>query len=52
MVDETYSFTKEELDELGSFFRVHVANANDDGNSGRYKCPKHWMKFASHSTSV
>nr|DAD58942.1 MAG TPA: hypothetical protein [Caudoviricetes sp.] len=45
MVDETYSFTKEELDELGSFFRVHVANANDDGNSGRYKCPKHWMKF-------
>lgn len=45
MVDDVYNFTKEELDELSSFFRAHVENANDNGNSGRYKYPKHWMKF-------
>ena len=43
--DDVYSFTKEELEQLSSFFRVHVANSNDDGNSGRYKMPKHWMKM-------
>ena len=47
MIDETYSFTKEDLDTCSQAFRVHVAQCG--GNDGRYKMPKHWMKFTIYS---
>ena len=40
---DTYGFSKEELDELSKEFRAHVDLQG--GNTGREKCPKHWMKF-------
>jgi hypothetical protein len=43
MIDETYSFTKEELEELSKDFQMHLKM--HDGNNGRYKIPKHWMKM-------
>lgn len=43
--DETYAFTKKELEQLSAAFREHVADSKDGGNSGRDKFPKHWMKM-------
>lgn len=44
-ISETYSFTEEELTQLSKAFRAHIVDYNDNGNDGRYKFPKHWMKF-------
>lgn len=43
MLDDVYSFTKEELAVLSKDFQQHVKQHG--GNSGRYKIPKHWMKM-------
>ena len=43
MLDDVYSFTKEELAVLSKDFQQHVKQHG--GNSGRYKVPKHWMKM-------
>lgn len=43
MLDDVYSFTKEELAVLSKDFQQHVKQHG--GNSGRYKMPKHWMKM-------
>ena len=42
-MSDVYSFSREELDELSKEFRAHVDLQG--GNTGREKCPKHWMKF-------
>lgn len=43
MLDDVYSFTKEELAVLSKDFQQHVKQHG--GNDGRYKMPKHWMKM-------
>ena len=43
--DNIYAFTNEELTHFSEVFRNHVSSCGDDGNSGRYKIPKHWMRF-------
>ena len=43
MLDDVYSFTKEELEVLSKDFQQHIKQHG--GNSGRYKIPKHWMKM-------
>lgn len=43
MVNDVYSFSNEELDELSKVYRGHVALQG--GNTGREKNPKHWLKF-------
>lgn len=44
-INETYSFTDQELSRFSKAFETHLKTCGDDGNSGRHKMPKHWMKF-------
>ena len=46
--NKTYSFTEGEISRFSKAFKTHLETCGDDGNSGRYKIPKHWMKFVAY----